>query len=43
MTYWILVVVGAFLLVILVGNPSLLKSVYVAFFFVFLLLYQVRE
>ena len=40
-TYWVLVVVGAFLLVILIGQPSLLKTVYLIFFFVFLITYQV--
>ena len=40
-TYWVLVVVGAFLLVILTGQPSLLKTVYLIFFFVFLIIYQV--
>ena len=42
-TYWVLVVVGAFLLVILTGQPSLLKTVYLVFFFVFLIIYQVRS
>ena len=41
-TYWVLVVVGAFLLVFLSGDPSLLKTVYLIFFFVFLVTYQVR-
>ena len=40
-TYWVLVVVGAFLLVILTGQPSLLKTIYLIFFFVFLITYQV--
>ena len=42
-TYWVLVVVGAFLLVILTGQPSLLKTVYLIFFFVFLITYQVHS
>ena len=42
-SYWILVVVLAFVLVILAGEPSILKSVYLVFFFVFLLLYQVCD
>ena len=42
-TYWVLVVVGAFLLVILTGQPSLLKTVYLIFLFVFLITYQVRS
>ena len=40
-TYWVLAVVGAFLLVILTGQPSLLKTVYLVFFFIFLITYQV--
>lgn len=40
-TYWVLVVVGSFLLVILVGDPSLFKVVYLFFFFTFLVIYQV--
>lgn len=40
-TYWVLAVVGAFLLVTLPGDPSLLKTVYLIFFFVFLITYQV--
>ena len=40
-SYWILVVVLAFVLVILTGEPSILKSVYLIFFFIFLFLYQV--
>ena len=42
-TYWVLVVVGAFLLVILTGQPSLLKTVYLIFLFVFLITYQVHS
>ena len=41
-TYWVLVVIGAFLLVFLTGTPSLLKTIYLIFFFVFLVTYQVR-
>ena len=41
-TYWVLAVVGAFLLVILVGEPSVLKSVYLLFLFIFFIFYQVR-
>ena len=40
-TYWILVVVAAFLLVFLSGEPSVLKTVYLIFFFLFLVMYQV--
>jgi len=39
--YWVLAVVGAFLLVTLAGQPSLLKTVYLVFFFIFLITYQV--
>ncbi|CAI8013642.1 Piezo-type mechanosensitive ion channel component 1 [Geodia barretti] len=42
-TYWILVVVAAFLLVFLSGEPSVLKTVYLIFFFLFLVMYQVFE
>ena len=42
-TYWVLAVVGAFLLVTLTGEPSALKSVYLIFFFIFMITYQVRE
>ena len=42
-TYWVLVVVGAFLLVFLTGQPGLLKTVYLFFFFYLILTYQVRE
>ena len=41
-TYWVLAVVSAFLLVILVGEPSVIKSVYLLFLFIFFLFYQVR-
>ena len=37
-----LVVLGAFLLVILVGEPSCLKIVYMVVFYISLLIYQVR-
>ena len=40
-TYWVLAVIGAFLLVTLAGQPSLLKTVYLVFFFIFLITYQV--
>lgn len=40
-TYWVLVVLGAFLLVTLAGRPSLLKTVYLVFFFLFMITYQV--
>lgn len=40
-TYWVLVVMGSFLLVILLGDPSLFKVVYLIFFFLFLIIYQV--
>ena len=40
-TYWILLVLGAFLLVTLAGPPSLLKTVYLIFFFLFMITYQV--
>lgn len=36
-----LVVLGAFLLVILVGEPSWLKTVYIVVFYASLLIYQV--
>ena len=39
--YWVLVVVAAFLLVSLSGEPNMLKTVYLIFFFVFLITYQV--
>ena len=39
--YWVLVVVAAFLLVFLSGEPNMLKTVYLIFFFVFLITYQV--
>ena len=35
------VVVGAFLLVMLTGDPSLLKSIYLVCFFLFMVTYQV--
>ena len=38
---WALVVVGAFLLVVLVGSPALLKCVYLITFVFFLFIYQV--
>ena len=41
-TYWILVVVGAFLLVTMTGDPSFFKLVYLLFFFYFMITYQVR-
>lgn len=41
-TYWVLVVVAAFLLVFLTGEPNLFKTIYLIFFFVFLITYQVR-
>lgn len=40
-SYWVLVVVVAFLLVFLSGEPSLFKTIYLIFFFVFLITYQV--
>ena len=40
-TYWVVVLVGAFLLVMLAGEPSLLKCVYLVFFFLFMVTYQV--
>lgn len=40
-TYWVIAVVGAFLLVILTGEPSALKTVYLVCFFIFLITYQV--
>ena len=40
-TYWILVVLGAFLMVILIGDPSALKSVYLLCLFIFFIIYQV--
>ena len=39
----VLMVLGAFILVIMVGVPSWLKAVYVGVFFISLLIYQVRE
>ena len=42
-TYWVVAVLGAFLLVILVGQPSVLKTVYLAALFVFFLFYQVKN
>ncbi len=42
-TYWIVVVLGAFLVVILVGQPSVLKTVYLVFLYVFFLIYQVSN
>lgn len=41
-TYWVLAVVGAFLLVTLTGEPSALKTVYLVCFFIFMITYQVR-
>lgn len=41
-TYWVLAVVGAFLLVTLTGEPSALKTVYLICFFIFMITYQVR-
>ena len=41
-TYWVLAVVGAFLLVTLTGEPSALKIIYLIFFFIFMITYQVR-
>ncbi len=40
-TYWILVVVAAFLFVTLTGRPTLFKAVYMVFFVLFLVTYQV--
>ena len=40
-TYWVLFVVAAFLMVMLMGDPGLLKTVYVVFFFYFMITYQV--
>lgn len=40
-TYWVLLVVGAFLLVIMSGDPSFLKTIYLVFFFIFMITYQV--
>lgn len=40
-TYWIVVVLASFLLVILVGQPSALKAVYLISLYIFLLFYQV--
>ena len=40
-SYWILVVVAAFLLVFLAGEPNLFKTIYLVFFFIFLFTYQV--
>ena len=40
-TYWVLAVVGAFLLVTLTGEPSALKTVYLVCFFIFMITYQV--
>ena len=42
-SYWILVVVAAFLLVFLSGEPNVLKTVYLIFFFLFLVTYQVNH
>lgn len=39
--YWVLVVVAAFLFVFLSGEPNLFKMIYLIFFFVFLITYQV--
>ena len=39
-TYWVLLVVGAFLLVFLSGDPSFFKAIYVFFFFIFMISYQ---
>ena len=40
-TYWVVVVIGAFLLVVLIGEPSVLKCVYLVGFFLFMITYQV--
>lgn len=40
-TYWVVVVVGAFLIVMLTGQPSVLKCVYLVCFFLFMVTYQV--
>ena len=39
--YWVLVVVSAFLLLFLSGEPNMFKTIYLIFFFVFLVTYQV--
>ena len=41
--YWVLLVVAAFLLVTLSGEPNLFKTIYLVFFFVFLITYQVSS
>ena len=41
-TYWVLAVVGAFLLVILTGDPGFLKTVYLVWFFYLIMTYQVH-
>lgn len=38
---WVLLVIGAFLLVTLTGEPNVFKTIYLVFFFVFLITYQV--
>ena len=40
--YWIIVTTGAFLLVILVGEVTLLKVVFMIFFLLFIFAYEVR-
>ena len=42
-TYWVLMVVVAFLLVLMLGDPGLLKTVYLIFFFYFMITYQVQS
>ena len=41
--YWILVTIGAFLLVILVGEVTLFQVVFMIFFLLFLLAYEVSR
>jgi len=42
-TYWVLPVVGAFLFVILSGEPSFLKVIFLVSFFYFMITYQVHK
>ena len=40
-TYWVLMVVAAFLLVALTGSPNIFTAIYLVCFFLFLCTYQV--
>ena len=41
--YWVIVTVGAFLLVILVGEVTLFKAVFMIFFLLFIFTYEVNK